>query len=120
MLAVVMCLSFAACGGKKVDYVIAVGPMPMMRAVANLTREDKIKTEAIQIPSGKLVVISKNENKVGVDLNIEVEFLGYVNSIPFSSSTISITLDVSSGPQICWSTSEYDSPWILESSELEI
>ncbi len=35
---------------------------------------DKIKTEAIQIPSGKLVVISKNENKVGVDLNIEVEF----------------------------------------------
>ena len=35
---------------EKVDYVIAVGPMPMMRAVANLTREDKIKTEASMNP----------------------------------------------------------------------
>ena len=35
---------------EKVDYVIAVGPMPMMRAVANLTREDGIKTEASMNP----------------------------------------------------------------------
>jgi len=28
----------------KVDYVLAVGPVPMMRAVANLTAPDKIKT----------------------------------------------------------------------------
>ena len=35
---------------EKVDYVIAVGPMPMMRAVANLTRADKIKTEASMNP----------------------------------------------------------------------
>ena len=30
--------------GKKVDYVLAIGPIPMMRAVANVTRELKIKT----------------------------------------------------------------------------
>ena len=30
--------------GKKVDYVLAIGPIPMMRAVANVTREFKIKT----------------------------------------------------------------------------
>lgn len=35
---------------EKVDYVIAVGPMPMMRAVANLTREEGIKTEASMNP----------------------------------------------------------------------
>ena len=35
---------------EKVNYVIAVGPMPMMRAVANLTREDGIKTEASMNP----------------------------------------------------------------------
>ena len=35
---------------EKVDYVIAVGPMPMMRAVANLTREDGIKTDASMNP----------------------------------------------------------------------
>ena len=35
---------------EKVDYVIAVGPMPMMRAVANLTRESGIKTEASMNP----------------------------------------------------------------------
>ncbi len=35
---------------EKVDYVIAVGPMPMMRAVANLTREKGIKTEASMNP----------------------------------------------------------------------
>ena len=29
---------------KKVDYVLAVGPVPMMRAVANLTGPEKIKT----------------------------------------------------------------------------
>ena len=29
-----------------VDYVIAVGPMPMMRAVSNLTKDKGIKTEA--------------------------------------------------------------------------
>ena len=35
---------------EKVDYVIAVGPMPMMRAVAELTRPYKIKTEASMNP----------------------------------------------------------------------
>jgi ferredoxin--NADP+ reductase len=35
---------------QKVDYVIAVGPMPMMRAVAELTRPYKIKTEASMNP----------------------------------------------------------------------
>ena len=35
---------------EKVNYVIAVGPMPMMRAVANLTRESGIKTEASMNP----------------------------------------------------------------------
>ena len=35
---------------EKINYVIAVGPMPMMRAVANLTREDGIKTEASMNP----------------------------------------------------------------------
>ncbi len=35
---------------EKVDYVIAVGPMPMMRAVANLTKDKKIKTEASMNP----------------------------------------------------------------------
>jgi len=34
----------------KVDYVIAVGPMPMMRAVAELTRPYNIKTEASMNP----------------------------------------------------------------------
>jgi len=29
---------------QKVDYVLAIGPVPMMRAVANLTAPDKIKT----------------------------------------------------------------------------
>ena len=33
-----------------VDYVIAVGPMPMMRAVANLTRDKVIYTEASMNP----------------------------------------------------------------------
>lgn len=33
-----------------VDYVIAVGPMPMMRAVANMTKESGIKTEASMNP----------------------------------------------------------------------
>lgn len=33
-----------------VDYAIAVGPMPMMRAVANLTRDKGIKTEASMNP----------------------------------------------------------------------
>lgn len=33
-----------------VDYVIAVGPMPMMRAVANLTRDKGIYTEASMNP----------------------------------------------------------------------
>jgi ferredoxin--NADP+ reductase len=37
-------------GQEKVDYVIAVGPMPMMRAVANLTREHGIYTEASMNP----------------------------------------------------------------------
>ena len=36
--------------GEKVDYVIAVGPMPMMRAVAELTRPYGIKTEASMNP----------------------------------------------------------------------
>ncbi len=35
---------------EKVDYVIAVGPMPMMRAVAELTRPYNIKTEASMNP----------------------------------------------------------------------
>ncbi len=35
---------------EKVDYVIAVGPMPMMRAVAELTRGTGIKTEASMNP----------------------------------------------------------------------
>ncbi len=35
---------------EKVDYVIAVGPMPMMRAVAELTRDKDIKTEASMNP----------------------------------------------------------------------
>jgi len=35
---------------EKVDYAIAVGPMPMMRAVANLTRDKEIYTEASMNP----------------------------------------------------------------------
>ena len=35
---------------EKVDYAIAVGPMPMMRAVADLTRGKGIKTEASMNP----------------------------------------------------------------------
>lgn len=35
---------------EKVDYAIAVGPMPMMRAVAELTRGKGIKTEASMNP----------------------------------------------------------------------
>lgn len=35
---------------EKVDYAIAVGPMPMMRAVAELTRDKGIKTEASMNP----------------------------------------------------------------------
>lgn len=35
---------------EKVDYVIAVGPMPMMRAVANQTLPHKIKTEVSMNP----------------------------------------------------------------------
>lgn len=35
---------------EKVDYAIAVGPMPMMRAVAELTRGSGIKTEASMNP----------------------------------------------------------------------
>ena len=35
---------------EKVDYVIAVGPMPMMRAVADLTRDKNIYTEASMNP----------------------------------------------------------------------
>jgi ferredoxin--NADP+ reductase len=31
-------------GGEKVDYVLAIGPVPMMRAVAEVTRPHKIKT----------------------------------------------------------------------------
>src|SRR5574344_828925 len=37
-------------GREKVDYVIAVGPMPMMRAVANLTKDKNIYTEASMNP----------------------------------------------------------------------
>ncbi|MCD7878410.1 MAG: sulfide/dihydroorotate dehydrogenase-like FAD/NAD-binding protein [Candidatus Gastranaerophilales bacterium] len=35
---------------EKVNYVIAVGPMPMMRAVAEITRDKQIKTEASMNP----------------------------------------------------------------------
>lgn len=35
---------------EKIDYAIAVGPLPMMRAVANLTRDKGIKTEASMNP----------------------------------------------------------------------
>ena len=35
---------------EKIDYVIAVGPMPMMRAVADLTRDKNIYTEASMNP----------------------------------------------------------------------
>ncbi len=35
---------------EKVDYTIAVGPMPMMRAVAEMTRDKGIKTEASMNP----------------------------------------------------------------------
>lgn len=35
---------------EKIDYVIAVGPMPMMKAVADLTRGSGIKTEASMNP----------------------------------------------------------------------
>jgi len=35
---------------EKVDYAIAVGPMPMMRAVANLTKDNGIYTEASMNP----------------------------------------------------------------------
>lgn len=35
---------------EKVDYAIAVGPMPMMRAVANMTRDKNIYTEASMNP----------------------------------------------------------------------
>lgn len=35
---------------EKIDYAIAVGPMPMMRAVAEATRPQKIKTEASMNP----------------------------------------------------------------------
>lgn len=35
---------------EKIDYVIAVGPMPMMRAVANMTKDKNIKTEASMNP----------------------------------------------------------------------
>lgn len=37
-------------GQEKVDYAIAVGPMPMMRAVANMTRDKGIYTEASMNP----------------------------------------------------------------------
>lgn len=37
-------------GKEKVDYAIAVGPMPMMRAVANLTKDKGIYTEASMNP----------------------------------------------------------------------
>lgn len=37
-------------GKEKVNYAIAVGPMPMMRAVANLTRDKEIYTEASMNP----------------------------------------------------------------------
>ena len=35
---------------EKIDYTIAVGPLPMMRAVADLTRDKKIYTEASMNP----------------------------------------------------------------------
>ena len=35
---------------EQIDYVIAVGPMPMMRAVADLTRDKGIYTEASMNP----------------------------------------------------------------------
>ena len=35
---------------EKIDYAIAVGPMPMMRAVANMTRDTGIKTEVSMNP----------------------------------------------------------------------
>lgn len=35
---------------EKIDYTIAVGPMPMMRAVANLTKSSKIKTDVSMNP----------------------------------------------------------------------
>ena len=35
---------------EKIDYAIAVGPMPMMRAVADLTRDKSIYTEASMNP----------------------------------------------------------------------
>ena len=35
---------------EKIDYAIAVGPMPMMRAVADLTRDKGIYTEASMNP----------------------------------------------------------------------
>ena len=35
---------------EKIDYAIAVGPMPMMRAVANLTKDKNIYTEASMNP----------------------------------------------------------------------
>ena len=35
---------------EKIDYAIAVGPMPMMRAVANMTRDKGIYTEASMNP----------------------------------------------------------------------
>ncbi len=37
-------------GREKIDYAIAVGPMPMMRACAEMTRPHKIKTEASMNP----------------------------------------------------------------------
>lgn len=37
-------------GQEKIDYAIAVGPMPMMRAVANLTKDKGIYTEASMNP----------------------------------------------------------------------
>jgi len=37
-------------GQEQIDYAIAVGPMPMMRAVANLTRDKGIYTEASMNP----------------------------------------------------------------------
>ena len=37
-------------GQEKIDYAIAVGPMPMMRAVADLTRDKGIYTEASMNP----------------------------------------------------------------------
>lgn len=37
-------------GREKVDYAIAVGPMPMMRAVANMTKSKNIYTEASMNP----------------------------------------------------------------------